>query len=87
MLLDAEGEEAGRISGSPADGCYPFETWLAGEVVRDPLWFVSAQPMNLEAGVYRFGVTVSVDESSSPERVDDGFVLLGAVEFLVEKEE
>jgi hypothetical protein len=96
VLLDAEGEELKRISGVPADGYYPFEAWQVGEVVRDPLQFVFAQPVgpvDLEAGVYRFGVTVSsLDEPLNPEGASangelEGFVPLGTVEFLVEEKE
>ena len=78
MLLDAEGEEVGRLSGAPADGYYPFESWQAGEIVRDPLRFVPAQPVTLKPGVYQFGVTVGASEP---------FVPLGTVEFLVEESE
>ena len=85
VLLDAEGHEVGRLSGSPVDGYYPFEVWHAGEIVRDPLLFVSAQPVNLEAGVYYFGVTVSADEPLIAEGASKPFVPLGTVEFLVEE--
>ena len=89
-MLDVEGEEAGRISGSPADGYYPFEVWQAGEVVRDPLWFVPTQPMNLKAGIlYRLGVTVSAGGeplNPDPAGASDGFVPLGTIEFLLEEE-
>jgi len=85
VLLDAEGQEAWRLSGAPVGGIHPFEAWQASEVVRDPILFVSAQPVNLEAGIYRFGVTVSVDGSLSSTGASDGFVPLGTVEFLVEE--
>ncbi|MEE8390650.1 MAG: hypothetical protein V3S14_07640, partial [Anaerolineae bacterium] len=87
VLLDAGGEEAGRISGAPVDGYYPFETWQAGEIVRDPLEFVFAEPVNLKAGIYRFGVTLSAGgEPLNPEGASNGFVSLGTVEFLIEEE-
>jgi hypothetical protein len=94
-LLSPEGEEIAQVSGVPVDGHYPFEVWQAGEVVRDPLHFASADQLeNVIAGVYRFGVTVSegMDEvplnyTSVEEGVQagDGFVLLDNVEFLIEE--
>jgi len=89
VLLDTEGHEVCRLSGAPVDGHYPFHVWQAGEIVRDPLLFVPAQPLTLEPGVYRFGVTASTDESADEPLVAEGtgepFVLLGSVEFLVEE--
>ncbi|MDY7077144.1 MAG: hypothetical protein SXV54_09495, partial [Chloroflexota bacterium] len=76
VLLDVQGQEAWRVSGAPVDGCYPFEVWEAGEIVRDPYLFVPAQLVNLEAGAYRFGVVVDTN---------DEFVPLGMVEFLLEE--
>jgi hypothetical protein len=84
VLLNAGGEEVGRISGSPAEGCYPFEVWQTGEVVRDPLWFVTAQPPSLEAGTHRFGLIVSESDGPvSSEGTADPLVPLGTVEFLL----
>jgi hypothetical protein len=84
-----------QASGVPVDGYYPFEVWQAGEVVRDPLQFASADQLeNVEPGVYRFGVTVSkgIDEPSLEYTLvegemegGDGFVPLGTVEFLIEE--
>jgi len=85
VLLDAEGHEVWRLSGTPVDGHYPFEVWQAGEIVRDPLLFVPAQPVTLKPGVYRFGVTVSGDEPLIAEGTSEPFVFLGCVEFLVEE--
>ena len=85
VLLDAEGHEVWRLSGTPVDGHYPFEVWRAGEVVRDPLLFIPAQPVTLKPGVYRFGVTVSADEPLIAEGASEPFVFLGSVEFLVEE--
>jgi hypothetical protein len=85
VLLDAEGHEVWRLSGAPVDGHYPFEVWRAGEVVRDPLLFIPAQPVTLKPGVYRFGVTVSADEPLIAEGASEPFVFLGCVEFLVEE--
>ena len=85
VLLDAEGQEAWRLSGRPVDGYYPFEVWQAGEIVRDPLMFVSSEAPGLKPGLYRFGVTVSADETLRPEGASDAFVLLGTVEFLAEE--
>lgn len=86
VLLDAEGEEAGRISGTPADGYYPFEKWQSGEIVRDPLWFDFAQSVDVDEGMYRFGVMVSVsDDPLNHGGALDGFVPLGTVEFLKEE--
>ena len=90
VLLDAQGQEVWRFSGAPVDGYYPFEAWLAGEVVRDPLLFVPAQVVDLKAGVYRFGVMVEAagaDEPLNPEGANDAFVDLGTVEFLIPVEE
>lgn len=83
VLLDAEGREVWRLSGAPVEGYYPFEAWQAGEIVRDPLLFVSARPVRLKSGMYRFGVTVSGDEPLIAERASEPFVSLGTVEFLV----
>ena len=85
LLLDTEGHEVGRLSGSPVDGHYPFDMWQAGEVVRDPLLFVPAQPVTLKPGVYHFGVMVSADESLIAKGMSEAFVPLGSVEFLVEE--
>jgi len=83
VLLDAEGHEAWRISGEPVDGHYSFGVWQAGEIVRDPLLFVPAPAVTLGPGVYRLGVTVSVDEPLIAEGTNEPFVPLGSVEFLV----
>jgi hypothetical protein len=85
VLRDAGGEEIQRISGAPAEGAYPFEVWRSGEVVRDPLRIVFAQPEDVEAGVYQFGVVVSADAPLSLAGATEVFVPLGAVEFLVSK--
>jgi hypothetical protein len=92
-LLDSEGQTVAQISGIPVDGYYPFEVWQAGEVVRDPVQFASTDQLeNVEAGVYHFGVTVSIDESplnctpvEGAAGARDGFVPLGTVKFLVEE--
>ena len=85
VLLDTEGHEVWRLSGSPVDGHYPFEVWQAGEIVRDPLLFVPAQPVTLASGVYHFGVMVSADEPLVAKGMSETFVPLGSVEFLVEE--
>jgi hypothetical protein len=59
--------------------------WRAGEIVRDPLLFIPAQPVTLKPGVYRFGVAVSADEPLIAEGESEPFVFLGSVEFLVEE--
>jgi hypothetical protein len=89
VLLDAGGQEVWRLSGAPVDGYYPFETWRAGEVVRDPFLFVPTQPMNLQAGAYRFAVVVSGDGNKPlmPQGASHVFVPLGSVEFLVDHKE
>lgn len=87
ILLNAAGDEVWRLSGPPADGRYPFEHWQAGEVVRDPSVVGLAALGGLEAGVYRFGVTVSGDAPLVPEGADEPFVLLGSVEFVSAKEQ
>jgi len=85
VLLDAEGREAARLSGAPADGAYPFGAWQAGEVVRDPLVLAVPQMLDLgpadvdrASGTYRFGVAVHAEGVSSPR-----FVPLGSVTFTV----
>jgi hypothetical protein len=85
VLLDAEGEEALRVSGAPVEGAYPFAAWQSGEIVRDPLRLVLSQPEDIEAGVYQYGVVVSGDAPLSPEGSSDTFVPLGTVEFLIPK--
>ena len=85
VLLDTEGHEVWRLSGSPVDGHYPFEVWQAGEIVRDPLLFVPAQPVTLAPGVYHFGVMVSADGPLIAKGTNETFVPLGSVEFLVEE--
>jgi hypothetical protein len=82
VLVDGN-EQVKWISGAPADGHYPFETWRSGEVVRDPVQFLFAPPVDLEAGVYRFGVVVS--DLNGP--LGEGFVPLGTVEFLEENDD
>jgi hypothetical protein len=84
-LLDAEGQKVWQLEGIPADGHYPFEMWRKGEVVRDPVQFVSLQSPSLGAGIYHFGVTVGTYESLKPERSSEGVMFLGSVEFLVEE--
>jgi len=87
VLLDGEGHEAGRIPGTAVDG-YPFEMWQAGEIVRDPLQFVAASSLDLDVGVYRFGVTVSNEDGPlNPGGASESFVLLGSVEFIEENGE
>ncbi|MFQ6099668.1 MAG: hypothetical protein ACE5OS_00325 [Anaerolineae bacterium] len=87
VLLDAEGQEVWRLSGTPVDGYYPFEAWQAGEVVRDPLVFVLAQPLDLKPGIYRFDVTVSADVPLLPEGASGPSVALGTVEFIAKEGE
>jgi hypothetical protein len=85
ILLDSDGKEVRRISGAPTEGVYPFEVWRSGEVVRDPLRFAFAQPDEIEAGVYQFGVVVSVDAPLNPEGASEAFLPLGTVKFKVSK--
>ncbi len=86
VLLDTDGHEVWRLSGAPVDDFYPFEEWQSGEIVRDQLLFVLAErPVDLQAGVYRFGVMVSADELLTPEGTSEPFVPLGTVELLAEK--
>ena len=75
VLLDAGGQEGHRLSGAPADGQYPFEVWPAGEIVRDQIVLAL---VDLEPGVYTFGVTVDGGER---------FVSLGTVELLAQGSE
>jgi len=83
VLLDPQGNEIWRSSGIPAD--YPFETWQAGEIVRDPLLFVSAA---VPKGTYRFGVVVSGgDGLLKPAGADETLVPLGEVKFRIKKSE
>jgi hypothetical protein len=89
ILLDDSGRQAWESSGVPANGSYPFDTWRAGEVVRDPLLFVAAElediPRDIKDGAYRFGVAVSVDEEAGTD-VDGPVVPIGTVEFRIEGE-
>jgi hypothetical protein len=101
-LLGPEGgpepriSEGPQLSGTPVDGYYPFEVWQAGEVVRDPLQFASADQLeDVEPGVYQFGVVVSAGIDQPPLGYTfgegelgsgDGFVHLGTIEFLAEEE-
>jgi hypothetical protein len=82
VLLDAEGREVKRISGAPAAAAYPFAVWQAGEIVRDPLHLVFAEPGDVAAGTYRFGMMVSAEEPLVPEGAADAFVPLGTIEFV-----
>ena len=90
VLLDPAGNEVWRFSGIPAD--YPFEMWQAGEIVRDPIQFVAAAPVNLEKGTYVFGVVVRGDNPVYAEPGNqvsqlDEFVPLGEVEIRVKENE
>jgi hypothetical protein len=89
VLLDDTGQQAWEISGVPANGSYPFDTWRAGEVVRDPLQFAAGGlidiPRDITDGAYRFGVAVSADETADSD-VDETAVLIGTVEFRIEGE-
>jgi hypothetical protein len=88
VLLDPDGNEVWRSSGPP--GGYPFETWQAGEIVRDPLLFTAASPVSLMTDKYVFGVTVRADgplNPGGPEGMVDPFVPLGRVKFRVKENE
>jgi hypothetical protein len=83
VLLDADGNEVRRISGSPTEGVYPFEVWRAGEVVRDPLRFVFAKDAELEAGEYQFGVVLGGESPLKPDGASEVYLPLGSVEIRV----
>jgi hypothetical protein len=82
VLLDAQGREAERISGVPAEGAYPFEVWQSGEVVRDPLRLVFSGSDGVGVGKYRFGVVLSAETPLAPDGAAEVFVPLGTVEFV-----
>lgn len=85
VLLDPAGNEVWRLSGPPAD--YPLDLWQAGEIIRDPLLFAVAEPVDLEKGKYDFGVIVSADGPLNPEGADEPFVLLDRVKLKVQENE
>jgi hypothetical protein len=87
ILLDDGGRQAWEVSGVPANGSYAFDTWRAGEVVRDPLQFSAVEsediPRDIKAGAYRFAVAVSTEEEAGAN-VDGTAVPIGTVEFSIE---
>jgi hypothetical protein len=89
VLLDDSGRQAWGISGVPASGSYPFHTWRAGEVVRDPVQFVAPGlediPRDIGEGTHHFGVAVTVDEAEG-SNADGTIVPIGTVEFRIEGE-
>jgi hypothetical protein len=86
VMVDGEGQEAWRPSGVPAD--YPFEMWQAGEIVRDPLLFTVASPVNLVTARYYFSVIVSdADGPLVPGGAEVPLVDLGNVKFRVKENE